>query len=54
MDIQVKKFIDIYDEESPQDKKIDIYGKKEQITDIFAEETEVCCNYLDSYGYSSR
>jgi hypothetical protein len=35
MDIQVAKFLDIYDKENPQDKKIDIYGKKEQITDVF-------------------
>ncbi len=32
MDIQVKKFIDTYNEESPPDKKIDVYVKKEQIT----------------------
>jgi hypothetical protein len=31
MDTQVVKFLHIYDEENPPDKKIDIYGKKEQI-----------------------
>jgi hypothetical protein len=52
MDTHVAKFY-IYDKENPEDKKIDAYGKKEQITDVFGKETEVCCNYLDSYGYSS-
>jgi hypothetical protein len=35
MDLQVKKIIDIYNEESPPDKKIDVYGKKEQIADVY-------------------
>jgi len=46
MDTQVAKFLDIYDKESPEDKKIDIYSKKKQITNVFdswpeiAEETD--------------
>ncbi len=40
MDTKVAKFLEIHDMENPPDKKIDIYGKKEQITDVFAEETD--------------
>jgi len=40
MYIQVNKLINIYDEENPPDKKLDIYCKKEQITDVFAKETD--------------
>jgi hypothetical protein len=35
MDIQVAKFLDIYDKENPEDLKIDIYDKKGQITDVY-------------------
>jgi hypothetical protein len=35
MDIQVAKFVDIYDKENPQDTKIYVYGKKEQKTDVY-------------------
>ncbi len=57
MDIQVAKFLDIYDKENPEDLKIDIYDKKGQITDVYdswpeiAQETDA--QYIDSYGYSS-
>ncbi len=34
MDIQLAKLFGIYDKENPQDKKLEIYGKKEQITDV--------------------
>ncbi len=40
MDIQVAKCLEIYDDENPPDKKIDIYGKREQITDGFIKENE--------------
>jgi hypothetical protein len=40
MDTQVVKFLHINDEENPLDKKLDVHGKKEQITDVFAEETD--------------
>ncbi len=40
MDTQSSKFLDIYDKENPQDKKLDVYGKKEQITNIFAKEND--------------
>jgi hypothetical protein len=40
MDTQVSKFLDIYDKENPQDKKLDVYGKKEQITNVFAKEND--------------
>jgi hypothetical protein len=40
MDTHVVKFLHINDEENPPDKKIDIYGKKEQITNVFANEND--------------
>ncbi len=40
MDTQVSKFLDIYDEENPLDKKLDVHGKKEQITNVFAKEND--------------
>ncbi len=40
IDTQVSKFLDIYDKENPQDKKLDVYGKKEQITNVFAKEND--------------
>jgi len=40
MDTQVVKFLGIYDEENPLDKKLDVYGKKEQITNVFAKEND--------------
>ena len=40
MDIRVAKFLEIYDKENPSDKKLDGQAKKEQIADVFAEETD--------------
>jgi hypothetical protein len=41
MDNQVSKFLDIYDKENPQDKKLEIYGKKEQITNVCDSSPEI-------------